>query len=145
MQFVGTHHIAIKTSNFAAMRSFYEGTLGLTYLGGFPGRNVIFLGAGNATVELIEAGPPPSGIAGAIEQVGRKIRRRLDRGWHHLALEVADTDAAHRELAAKGVAFHVPPESFPKDRPLARLAFFTDPDGNEIELYQPVGERYPRQ
>ncbi|GAB4116904.1 MAG: VOC family protein [Roseiflexaceae bacterium] len=130
MQLTGTHHVALKTANFAAMRAFYVETLGLPYLGGFPGRNIIFIGAGSTTIELIEA-------EGPIEPA------RL--GWHHMALEVADTDAAHAELAAKGVAFHVEPRSFPPDAPAVRLAFFKDPDGNELELYQPIGGKYPQQ
>jgi glyoxylase I family protein len=130
MQIIGTHHVALKTANFAAMRAFYVDTLGLPYVGGFPGRNTIFISAGSTTIELIEA----QGAATAPQL-----------GWQHLAFEVADTDAAHAELAAKGVSFHVSPRSFPPDTPLVRLAFFKDPDGNELELYQPIGQRYPQQ
>lgn len=131
MQIVGTHHVALRTSNFAAMRAFYTETLGMAVLGGFPGRNIIFLDAGSTTIELIER------ESGAFQAP--------DHGWHHLALEVADTDAAYAELHAQGVPFHIEPRSFPPDAPLVRLAFFKDPDGNELELYQPVGNRYPSQ
>lgn len=144
MEFVGTHHIALKTANFAAMRSFYHSTLGLPLLGGFPGINTIFLSVGNATLELIEAAPTQTGWRGAVDKVRRSLHRRMDRGWHHLALEVADLDAAYAELSAKGVRFHVSPRAFPTAMPLARLAFIKDPDGNEVELYQPIGERYPQ-
>lgn len=130
MRITGTHHIALKTSNFEKMRAFYVDVLGMAYLGGFPGRNTIFLDAGSTTIELIEA-------EGALTPPAM--------GWHHLALEVEDTDAAFAELAAKGVPFHIEPRSFPPDAPATRLAFFTDPDGNQVELYQPIGGRYPTQ
>lgn len=129
MEIVSTHHVALKTANFATMRTFYEETLGLPLLGGFPGGRIVFFGAGSTTIELIAA-------------EGQLAPPAL--GWHHLALEVADTDAAYAELREKGVVFHVEPKSFPADAPQARLAFFKDPDGNEIELFQPIGGRYPQ-
>ncbi|MEN9935632.1 MAG: hypothetical protein RLZZ387_2211 [Chloroflexota bacterium] len=130
MEIVGTHHIALKTTNFATMRTFYEETLGLPYVGGFPGQNIVFFSLGDTTVELIEA--PGELVPPAV-------------GWHHLAIEVKDVDAAYAELMEKGVPFHILPKSAPADRPQARLAFFKDPDGNELELFQPIGGRYPQQ
>jgi hypothetical protein len=41
------------------------------------------------------------------------------------------------------VAFHVTPRDFP-DPPEIRLAFFKDPDGNILELVQPLGGLYPQ-
>ncbi|HMP39096.1 MAG TPA: VOC family protein, partial [Roseiflexaceae bacterium] len=61
------------------------------------------------------------------------------------ALEVEDTDAAYAELVAQGVPFHIEPRSVPPEAPVVRLAFFTDPDGNQVELFQPIGNRYPAQ
>jgi catechol 2,3-dioxygenase-like lactoylglutathione lyase family enzyme len=129
VKIVGTHHIALKTASFAAMRAFYAETLEMAYLGGFPGRNIIFLDAGSTTVELIES----------------DSAEPASTGWHHLALEVEDTDAAYDELTAKGVVFHIPPRTVSEEHPLVRLAFFKDPDGNDVELYQPIGGRYPQQ
>ncbi len=130
MEIKGTHHIALKTANYAVMQQFYTQVLGLPYVGGFPGRNIIFLSLGDTTIELIEAENEWSAPL---------------QGWHHLALEVEDTDAAYAELHAQQVAFHITPKSFPEDKPLVRLAFFKDPDGNELELFQPIGNRYPQQ
>jgi catechol 2,3-dioxygenase-like lactoylglutathione lyase family enzyme len=130
MEILGTHHIGVRTANFAAMRDFYENTLGLPFVGGFPGRNTIFLSAGGTTIELIETTgeftPPQMGL-------------------HHVAFEIADIDAAHAELVEQGVVFHIPPRAFPPDAPLVRLAFFKDPDGNDVELFQPIGNKYPQQ
>lgn len=61
----------------------------------------------------------------------------------NIALEVADIDAAYAALSARGVPFHISPEDFPPDAPAVRIAFCTDPDGNVIELLQPLGRRYP--
>lgn len=129
MKIVGTHHVAIKTTNFAAMCQFYGETLGLPLVGAFPGSTIVFYSLGDTTVEIITAQgdfAPPA------------------LGFHHLAIEVADTDAAYAELVSKGVAFHVLPKSVPEGAPQARLAFFKDPDGNELELFQPIGGRYPQ-
>lgn len=126
---LATHHIALSTAHFARLREFYTGTLGLPVLGGFTGQGILFLGAGTTAIELIEE-------AGAERPVGAG-------GWVHLALEVADVDAAYAALSARGVPFHIPPEDFPPAAPAVRIAFCTDPDGNVIELLQPLGSRYP--
>ena len=129
LQIVGTHHIALATRNFDRLRDFYTCTLGLPILGGFPGERIIFLGAGTVAIELIEE--------------GATSRQADPTGWSHLALEVTDLDAAHATLTARGVPCHIPPESYPPTAPTVRIAFFRDPDGNEIELIQPLARRYP--
>ena len=64
-------------------------------------------------------------------------------GWAHLALEVADVDVAYATLTARGVPSICRRKTFPRDAPAVRIAFCTDPDGNVIELLQPLGSRYP--
>lgn len=127
VQIRATHHIALHTAHVARLREFYTETLGLPVLGGFPEQRILFLDAGTTAIELIEE-REASVSAG---------------GWAHLALEVADVDAAYATLLARGVPFHIPPEDFPADAPAVRIAFCTDPDGNSIELVQPLGSRYP--
>jgi catechol 2,3-dioxygenase-like lactoylglutathione lyase family enzyme len=124
---LGTHHIALATAHFALLREFYTETLGLPIIGGFPEQRILFLDAGTTAIELIEEADAAVGVG----------------GWAHVALEVADVDAAYATLSARGVPFHVPPEDFPPDTPAMRIAFCTDPDGNVIELLQPLGRRYP--
>jgi methylmalonyl-CoA/ethylmalonyl-CoA epimerase/glyoxylase I family protein len=128
MRIVSTHHVALYTSHFAQLRGFYVEALGLPISGGFPGYNILFLGAGETTIELTEDERAQPGSTG---------------GWNHLAWEVEDLDQAYAELTARGVSFHVPPEDFPPENPSMRIAFFTDPDGNVLELLQPLGSRYP--
>lgn len=133
MQIIGTHHVALLTRNFAALRQFYTETLGLREVGGFPGGKIVFFDAGSTTIELIdrsarsEEHAPPNAM-----------------GWDHFAFEVPDVDAAYEELSAKGVEFHIPPKNNSETNPAARLAFFKDPDGNELELFQPLGSRIPQ-
>ena len=133
MQITGTHHVALFTRNFAGLRQFYADTLGLPVVGGFPGGKIIFFDAGSTTIELIDRGDRPEEHAPANAL-----------GWAHFAFEVADVDAAYQELSAKGVPFTVLPKNAPDTSPSVRLAFFTDPDGNELELFQPLGGRYPQ-
>jgi catechol 2,3-dioxygenase-like lactoylglutathione lyase family enzyme len=134
MRILGTHHIALVTRHFERLRTFYAETLGLPVIGGFAGHGIVFLAAGSTAIELIE----DEGHAGDADKEAKT------GGWDHLALEVADVDAAHTELASRGVPFAVPPEDFPPASPAMRIAFLRDPDGNLVELVQPLGERYPR-
>lgn len=129
MQITGTHHVAVCTPNFETLRTFYVETLGLPVVGGFPGRNIIFIDTGSTTIELIERDEPL--------QLNRQ-------GFAHFAFQVEDLDAAYADLTAKGIVFHVLPKPFPEDRPSVRIAFFKDPDGNEFELVQPLIDGYPQ-
>lgn len=126
---LATHHIALSTRHFARLRAFYTETLGLPVLGGFPEQHILFLDAGTTAIELAEENVVDAPVGA--------------RGWAHIALEVADVDAAYAALAACGVPFSAPPEDFPRDMPAMRIAYCTDPDGNVIELLQPLGSRYP--
>lgn len=130
MDLSGTHHIALVTPDLARLRAFYVETLGLPLAGGFAGHDIVFIGIGETAIELIQgSGARP---------------RTAETGWAHLALEVPDVVAAHDALTAQGIAFHVAPMDFPPEAPAVRIAFFRDPDGNEIELVQRRGERrYP--
>lgn len=127
MEIIGVHHMAIITDNVARLREFYVDVLGLPIVGGFAGRAIIFIGVGGTAIELVERSARPTGGG----------------GWDHLALEVPDIDAAYAELTARGVPFHLAPKAFPPEAPTVRIAFFKDPDGNVLELVQPLGARYP--
>lgn len=111
-----SHHIALKAVKFEETKAFYTETLGMPIMAGIPGTPVVFIGLGGTTIELVpaqEAGDSPKS------------------GFAHLAFQVEDVDAAYQELVAKGVKFHIEP----RDMGDIRLAFFRDPDGNELELF----------
>jgi len=66
--------------------------------------------------------------------VGREEPYDLGDGYNHLAVTVADIDAALATLAGLGVAPEKPPYR-PGDRDdLPRIAFVADPDGYRVEL-----------
>jgi catechol 2,3-dioxygenase-like lactoylglutathione lyase family enzyme len=124
------HHVAISTAQFERLRTFYVETLGLPVVGGFPDQEITFLDAGGVILELVGEPTPdrPSPT-----DFGR-------RGWQHLAWEVEDVDATYADLVGCGVTGHSPPEDFPPDAPRLRIAFLRDPDGNLLELVQPLPE-----
>jgi catechol 2,3-dioxygenase-like lactoylglutathione lyase family enzyme len=119
------HHVAIATADVGRLRAFYAGTLGLPVVDELEEQGIVFLDAGGTVVEIVEQAAAPDGI-------------RDGRGWHHLAWRVDDLARAVAELSARGVDFHVPPEEFPPDDPRVRIAFFRDPDGNVLELVEPL-------
>lgn len=129
MHIAGTHHVALVTRDLSRLRDFYTETLGLPLVGEFAGHDIVFLGLGETAIELIQQDDAEG--------------RQGETGWGHLALQASDVDEAHAALTARGIAFHVAPMDFPPEAPAIRIAFFRDPDGNEIELAQPLGERYP--
>ncbi|MCA6100159.1 VOC family protein [Bradyrhizobium australafricanum] len=53
------------------------------------------------------------------------------RGWRYITLQVADIDAVHDELRAKGVREGLAPVTLGE---AARISMILDPDGNWIEL-----------
>jgi predicted enzyme related to lactoylglutathione lyase len=50
----------------------------------------------------------------------------------HIALQVDDVAAAREELEGKGVEFH----GEIVDTSVCHMAFFTDPDGNDLMLHR---------
>lgn len=117
MAILKVHHIALKSPNYEKAKAFYTQVMGFPLVGQIPGKDIVFIDIGGATIELISTEPgchecPASGFV-------------------HLAFEVDDVDATYRDLVSKGVAFFIEP----KDVGDIRLAFFRDPDGNELELF----------
>ena len=112
--------VGIPSTDAARARSFYVDTLGLrpddrTAVRGLGGRHVLqHLGAG---------------------AVRHGVRAQKNA---HPALHVDDVTAAREELEAKGVEF--PGDIL--DTGVCHMAFFTDPDGNDLMLhhrYAPAG------
>jgi predicted enzyme related to lactoylglutathione lyase len=64
---------------------------------------------------------------------GRRGDPRHRRPQHRHRLHGPDVDAAHAELAAKGVKFTMGPGKMPWG---GYMAMFVDPDGNEFYLDQ---------
>ncbi len=62
------------------------------------------------------------------ERLGRQFAPQKNG---HIALHVDDVEAARGELEAKGVEFY----GETLDTGVCRMAFFTDPDGNDLMLH----------
>lgn len=121
MQPLGVHHVSINVADVPRAVAFYLDVLGLTERADRPdfGFGGAWLDAGPQQIHLLEAGPPPS--------LGQ-----------HLAIQVADLDAAVADVRAKGVEV-----SDPSPVGTGRQAFLADPDGNGIELHEAAGHPSP--
>jgi glyoxylase I family protein len=127
MHLLGTHHVAILTANFEALETFYTRTLGFPVTRRWDDAGIIFIDIGSTKVELSR-----KDAAG-----GEDGPHALDEGTgiNHIALHVADTDAAFHELVSAGVKVLREPSNFKT----LRIAFFSDPDGNVLELVEELG------
>lgn len=120
--------IGLTVADIERSRRFYGEVLGLreqpqVALGGALGTRYAYTW-GNTTIkfwrvpgELPVRTGPPNGRA----------------GLRTFTAVVPDIEAAHAELVAKGVAITLPPLELPG---IARILFFSDPDGNWIEVSQ---------
>jgi catechol 2,3-dioxygenase-like lactoylglutathione lyase family enzyme len=74
-------------------------------------------------------------------QPGSPVDAALTRGYGHFALDVADVDAAYRELIAAGASDRMSPR--PSPEPGVRMAYVADPEGNLIELLDRTAAQAP--
>lgn len=121
-------HVRLLVDDIERCMEFYANTLGL----------------GKAAVEVqgvyyeFEAGPARLGLykrelmqsTGGVAQTPRAGDQAL------LTFQVADVDAAYRELSAKGARFVNPPHD--QQAWVLRVAHLRDPEGNLIELNAPL-------
>ena len=127
MRINAVHHIAVIATDYDRSKAFYTDVLGFTL------RNEVYRGDrdswmgdfdlnGRYVLELFSFPSPPMRRTGP-EQVGLR----------HLAFEVDDVDAAVEELLSKEVVceqVRIDPHTG------KRFAFFFDPDGQPLELYE---------
>jgi len=97
-------------------KQFYGETLGLPAVseGGFPEYRL----GENVSLYLL-----------SLESIGSKFRAPHDAGF---ALRVADVRETRKELEAKGVEFN----GDVLDTGVCHMAFFADPDGNQLVLHR---------
>ena len=106
--------IARNVRDIEAAKAWYGQVLGLTLLYDFPGMAFFDLGGTRLYLQQAEA-PGPESI---------------------LYFRVADIEAAHAALAARGVSFSRPPQMIHRhpDGTEEWLAFFSDPEGRPLAL-----------
>lgn len=121
-------HVVLKVRDLARSRRFYSELLGLDVMQEIPG--MAFLASrrrDHHEIGLIELGPNAGASKGS--QVGLA----------HVAFRLADEAElvkAYRELKE-----HQVPISFTVNHGITKSVYFTDPDGNQLEVYCDV----PRQ
>jgi catechol 2,3-dioxygenase-like lactoylglutathione lyase family enzyme len=144
-----THHVGFTVASIERSLAFYHGLLGMEITGqqvgtaeylsrvvGFPGvqLKLAFLRApgDDHVLELLEY----------VSHPGEPLPRETNRpGSRHLCFVVDDIGAVFRDLSAKGVEF-ISPEPALITAGVnrgARAAYFRDPDGHALELFQPAG------
>jgi catechol 2,3-dioxygenase-like lactoylglutathione lyase family enzyme len=79
-------------------------------------------------IRFVQLTPPGSGCSIAI---GKGLTAMQPGSLDNLQMVVADADAAHAELAERGIEV-----SDIDDQPWGRFVFFSDPDGNRWALQQ---------
>ena len=104
-------------AHFDEMRAFYVDTLGLPARVDRPGHTNFQWGNTRLTVGT------HSEVRGASTEPLRTM----------INFHVDDLDAVHERLAAAGVEFIAPPRTEPWG---GRIATFSDPDGNALQLMQ---------
>ena len=147
-ELVGIQHVGIPVASMERSLAFYRTVFGIEpeFVAGGSGPELseavgvenadlsfAFLRVGDNVLELLEYSNPR----------GRPYdRRNCDVGAVHIAFEVPDIDEAYEDLSSKGVNFNAPPLRI-DDGPLAGCAFayFNDPDGVQLEIFQVAKER----
>ncbi len=121
------HHVAIIVSDYEVSKRFYTQTLGFdvileTYRAARQSWKLDLRIQGGGQLEIFSFPTPPA-----------RPTRPEACGLRHLAFRVADLDETLRALDAKGVVA----EPVRRDENTqARFAFFADPDGLPIEIYE---------
>jgi catechol 2,3-dioxygenase-like lactoylglutathione lyase family enzyme len=109
-------YIAVPVTDMERSKQFYGETLGLeqTSDGGFPEYKL----GDNGFLYLL-----------SLEAIGSAFRGPHDAGF---ALRVPDVHEARKELESKGVQFN----GDVLDTGVCHMAFFADPDGNQMVLHR---------
>jgi len=120
--------LALTVEDFDQAVAFYRDTLGLVQLEDWSSEagRVILLGAGRATLELLDETQ-----AATVDEIeaGQRVS-----GAVRIALEVDDSDETARRLAAAGADRVAPPVTTPLGDRNARLRA---PDGMQLTLFTP--------
>ena len=113
----GVDFVPLPTHDIAVSVGFYGDTLGLRRSVYMPERNYAEFETGNLTLSVIDA-----------EKMGLEHNAQRTE----IALHVDDVSAARKELESRGVEFR----GDTLDTGVCHMAFFADPDGNQLMLHR---------
>ena len=125
---LGTHHIAIQTTDYEASVKFYTEVMGMTEVVGFEnaGRPALILDIGDGShLELF--GPIP-GAQPSNDASGNVV--------FHFALQTTDIEAALERVRAAGMEITVELKTVDLGPLNVSLAFFKGPSGEVVEFFQ---------
>jgi len=118
--------LGIVVSDIKASLNFYQGILGLE----FVGTNPVWFGTmhrmrfGSSDFKLIEPkAVPPKGAVGLEKQLG----------FRYVTFVIKNLSELCKDLKNKGIEFAVPEKEV---RPGVRIAMVKDPDGNIVEFVE---------
>ncbi len=121
------HHVAITVSNLERSRAFYE-SFGFETERSFERRDLkgkaVFLKLYDFRVEIWEFED---------KKKGNNVSDLDILGIRHIAFEVPEIEESIRNLSEKGLVFC----PITTGASGARFTFTSDPDGNQIEFYEP--------
>lgn len=126
----GLAHVGIRVHDLDRSRAFYE-QLGFEFVLGPIGPEPVAILTHPSGLEvnlILNAGEADA--PNILMDVNEK-----HAGYTHMALAVESLEAAQKAVAAAGIRVSGEPVTFPGG---AQAFFIRDPDGNVIELHQPV-------
>ena len=125
---LGTHHIAIQTTDYEASVRFYTEVMGMTEVVEFEtgGRRAVMLDIGDGShMELFE---PIPGAQPSNDATGNIV--------FHFALQTTDIESALERVRAAGMEITVELRSADLGPLSVSLAFFKGPSGEVVEFMQ---------
>ena len=146
------HHVGLTVSDIERSIRFYRDDLGMTLIRRRPTVSADYVAkqTGYEGVELNVASfkvSPDSRqsleVVQYMNHAGEPSEQATNQpGISHVCLQVTDFDACYNDLKAKGVRFKSEPVTITAGPNQGGLvAYFFDPDGYTLELFQPPGER----
>jgi catechol 2,3-dioxygenase-like lactoylglutathione lyase family enzyme len=117
----GIDHVEVFVSDIAAAAKWYKDVLGLKEMARWEPEPMM-IGVGATKLALFRRNSPRTANAASLE---------ISEGWRRVAwlTDAVGFDAAQKHLVALGIRF-----AGPQDHGRSRSIYFTDPDGNPLEI-----------
>ncbi len=129
MQIKELGHVVLYVTNATTMANFYRDTLGFNEITRSPGMALFSSGRTHHELLMIEIGGQP------------KPQHAPEPGLYHIGFKIGDSTedvkAAFKELTAAGVRI-----IGTTDHGVTHSLYILDPDGNELELYADVSDKW---